>query len=116
MTKNLINLTEGAEMTKLYQGKNEIILAPEYRNIGTLPVCESFDREAFDMLLKLGNCKGIRIYCGMDTDLKVKMVICGVDENDANLYLTVPDSEELKVIDSGVRCPTFCPPASALNS
>jgi hypothetical protein len=116
MAKNLINLTEGAEMTKLYQGKNETILDPKYRNIGTLPVCESFDREAFDMLLSLDNCKGIRIYCGMDSDLKVKMVICGVDENDRDLYLTVPNSEDQMVIDSGIRCPTFCPPASVLNS
>jgi len=116
MTSNLITLADGVEMTRLFRAKKEKILDPEFRNIGILPTCETFDKSAFELLCKLESCKGIRIYCGMDSDFRVKMVICGVDADDNDIYLNVPDSEDQKVIDSGVRCPAFCPPASALNS
>jgi hypothetical protein len=117
MEENLITLEEGAVMTALYRAEMENVIAPEYKDMGILPICESFDRTAFDSLLALGNCTGVRIYCGMDTNLQIKFVVCGVGENNEDVYIPAsPGSQEFKVIDQGMRCPDICPPESELNS
>ena len=118
MQKNLISLADGVAMTTLFRSERENILQEEFRTGQILPMCESFDRACFEMLLSNHSCKGIRIYSGMDADLKVKFIIVGIGENDEDIYITNVQGEMRidSVIENGVRCPTMCPPPSALNS
>ena len=116
MSGNLITVSEGAAMTAIYRSKKEGILAPG-SNPKILPICESFGRAAFDSLLALDNCVGIRIYCAMDNNSNVKFVICGVDSNDEDVYMpgAEPSPNEKLVIEAGIRCPDTCPPESLLS-
>jgi hypothetical protein len=61
----------------------------------------------------------IRIYLGMDSGNKVKLVIAGVDSADNDMLpqtsSTVVTGENI-VIEVGIRCPTTCPPSSDLNN
>lgn len=118
MPNNLIPLGEGAQMTALYRQNKETILAEAYRDRGVLPICETFDREAFDLLLSNAEVKGVRIYACMDADLNQKFIAVGVSENDEDIFI-YPDPGQpgdAYVIEKGSRCPDDCPPDSALNS
>jgi hypothetical protein len=107
----LISLEQAIDMTTLYRAEKENILAEEYRGQNILARCETFDKSQFEDLLKQDGCTGVRIYYGMDTNLKVHAIIVGVDDSDTDL---LPSGEEF-IIEDGVRCPEDCPPSSDLN-
>ena len=112
MSSNLISLQDAIDMTTTFRDEKENILIQSLRGQNILPICETFGRSAFDTLLAQTGCEGIRVYFSMDSSLKVKLVIVGVDGNKADILTT---SNE-KIAEDGQRCPDICPPDSPLNS
>jgi hypothetical protein len=115
-------------MTSLYRQQNNPILVPNLRNMGILPICETFDRGAFDSLLAQTGCAGLRFYYGMSTDLKVHIIAVGVNDKNQDM---LPDSNSSSsssaatandlnsgngIVEDSQRCPDICPPDSPLNS
>src|SRR5215216_3114316 len=76
--KHSISLDEAKKMVRKFKEDKENILKEEHQGKNLLPICESFDRAAFDAILRREDCKGIRIYYGM-TDSQIHAVIVGFD-------------------------------------
>lgn len=116
---HIISLQEAIAMTDRYRQNRETIIDSQYQNQNILASSESFDRAPFDSLLEQDGCTGLRIYYGMDENLKVHAIIVGVNENDEDMVSAsaslLNDPEDI-LIDKGVRCPEICPPESPLNS
>lgn len=117
---HFIPLPQAIEMTTLYRGQYEAALVPELRNKQILPICETFNREAFEYLLNESGCVGIRLYFGMDVDLKVRIIAVAVNERNQDMLpaqsrgMSATNGEE--IVEEGQRCPDDCPPPSPLNS
>lgn len=110
----IISLTDAVGRTTDYRTYKEAILATNYRSQNILPLCETFDRDAFDDLLAQTGCEGVRIYFGMDSSKTVHAIIVGVNGDDEDMV--DPESLTNLIIEDGRRCPEDCPPASDLNS
>jgi|SRR6478672_12601575 len=115
-----IPLSTAVSMTSLYRSKRESILQPNYQDLDTLPLSETFHKTAIDLLLNTNGCLGLRIYYGMDVHEKVHAILVAVDGNNrdilpANDSLST-DNEEPIIIEVGQRCPPSCPPSSDLNT
>ena len=113
---HFISLQQAIEMTSRYRAEKEKILVPPLQEKGILPICETFDRSAFDALLAETGCMGIRVYFCMDAALKVKLVIVGVNSKNEDILPAanaLTDGEE--IVEDGQRCPDYCPPPSPLN-
>jgi hypothetical protein len=108
----LISLQDAISLTSNFRSNMETILDSTYRNQGILPVCETFDGANLSDLIKQTDCQSIRIYLGMDTNFKLRLVIVGADSNGADILTT---GQEL-IQEEGNRCPPDCPPSSPLNS
>ncbi len=118
---HFITLEKAKQMTSLYRKEKENLLKPEQKDKNILPVAETFERIAFDTLLAKKGCASIRIYYGMDEELKVHAIIVGADESGTDIIATqVSDSSSLEggadddIVEEGQRCPTVCPPSSGL--
>lgn len=120
---HLISLEKAKSMTSIYRANRETILSKQYQGMDILPLSETFNRRAFEQLLATTGCAGIRIYYGMDLNLKIHAVAVAVNESNEDL---LPDSsgqtatsatDEPVIIDEGQRCPPICPEKkSDLNS
>ena len=116
---HFISLETAIDMTTKYRNEHEIILAPEYRNQGVLPLSETFSRAALDAILAQNDCEGVRIYYGMDGDGKVHAILVGVTANNRDL---LKDNSLSKgpggdiIVELAQRCPDLCPPDSPLNN
>ena len=115
---HFISLTQASEMTARYRENIEIVLDPAYKNQSIFAQSETFNREAFDEVLSKEGCAGLRIYYGMDEELKVHAIIVGADQGNNDILpetlqnaLMVDNS----IIEEGQRCPSLCPPPSPLN-
>ena len=116
---HLISLSAAIALTSNYKKQKESLLNNTMQGGNVLPDCETFDREAFDALLKQEGCTKVRIYFGMDEKNMVKLVIVGVDANDNDMVPQQTRSLEedtTVIIEDGLRCPEMCPPSSPLNS
>lgn len=83
------------------------------------PVCESFDRSAFDALLQREDCKGVRIYYGMNDDSQIHAIIVAIDADGKDILPIkdiAADSTKPVILDRGLPCPDYCPDSSELNS
>ncbi len=116
---NFISLAQAIAMTTTYRKNKEAILDPKYQGQDILPICETFDRSAFDALLAEGDCTYIRVYLGMGDDLKIRIIAVGANSKEEDI---LPPAELVKmddggavIVDDGNRCPFYCPPASVLN-
>ena len=114
---HFISLNQAIDMTTLYRSDKEAILATAYQNQNILPDSETFNRNAFDTLLAKEGCAGLRIYYGMDENLKVHALIVAVYEDNEDILpalasATVIDED---IVEEGQRCPDLCPPPSPLN-
>src|SRR5690348_16760799 len=118
MSNHSIPLTDAVTLTTEFRSKKETILGTQYRNKGTLPICETFDRDAFDELLAQDGCVSIRIYFSMDSVTKVKLIAVGVNDKGEDILPdpNFPDPAVGKLMENGTRCPAVCPPSSVLNS
>lgn len=114
-----ISLDEAKKMTKKFRAQKDAIMRDEHKGKHLIPHCESFDRAAFDKLLQREDCKGVRIYYGMNEgDHKVHAIIVGFDEFGKDLLPSpsiAMDGTDPIIIEGGTGCPTQCPPPSGLN-
>ncbi len=116
---HFITLQEAIDMTTLYRQESENILKPAYQHQNILARSEAFDRAAFDTLLAKNGCAGLRIYYGMDAQLKVHAIIVATDANGNDILpaatVAAEDGED-DIVERGIRCPDICPTDSPLNS
>ncbi len=115
---NFIPLSQAIEMTRRFREEKELILIPELRDMGILPICEAFDRGAFEALLAKPGCASIRTYLGMDPDLKVRLISVAVDAKGNDILPSGAGASAQTgddIVEDGFRCPTTCPPPSPLN-
>ena len=115
-----ISLTAAVAMTARYRQHRESILDPLYQNQNILPLSETFDRAAIDALLAKTGCTALRIYYGMDEELKVHAILVGADETNQDILpptTSKNDSEDDDdyIYEQSVRCPPTCPDPSPLN-
>lgn len=119
--KHFITLEQAKKLTKNYRHKRERLVRDEFRGPKTMPLCETFDRAAFDALLAQPGCAKVRIYLGMDESHEVKLIAVGVNERGQDILpitsKTADFSTETAVIlEDGARCPEECPEDSDLNT
>jgi hypothetical protein len=117
--KHFISLDDAKKMTKKFRDDKDKIVKDEYKGKHLLPNCESFDRAAFDALLQREDCKGVRIYYGMkQDDDRIHAIIVGFDEEGRDILPVegvAMDNTGAVIIEEGLPCPTYCPPASGLG-
>ena len=111
---HFISLDQAKQMTALFRQQKENILAPAYQGKDTLVICETFNRDIFDAILGENGCVGMRIYYGMDTSMKVKAILVGVDAQNNDI---LPSQPNVAAFDSSGGgnigelawpCPPFC--------
>lgn len=113
-----ITLTEAAAMTLRYRQNNESILTATVKNKNVLPLSETFERAAIEALLSKPSCTALRLYYGMDEELKIHAIIVGSDASNTDILppATVSaDEEDGYIIEQAIRCPPTCPNDSPLN-
>ena len=114
---HFISLQKAVEMTGKFRENREDIFGAELTGRNIVPFSETFNRQAIDQLLSAAGCNGMRIYYGMDDDLKVHAILVAV--NDANEDLlpseTALEDDGRVIIEEGQRCPDMCPPPSPLQ-
>lgn len=115
-----ISLDEGKKMIRKFRSEKDRIVREEHQGKHLLPNCESFDRAAFDRILRREDCKGIRIYYGMkDASQHVHAVIVGFDAEGRDILPSegaIMDATDPEIVDKGLPCPDYCPPPSDLNT
>jgi hypothetical protein len=114
-----ISLQQAVAMTTLYRQEKENILAVPFKGQNILARSETFDREVFDTLLAKTGCVALRIYYGMDADLKVHAIIVAVNDKNEDMLPTtgasMTEDGDDDIAEQGKRCPDDCPPPSDLN-
>ena len=116
---NFISLQQAITMTTTYRNQKENVLAPAYKGKDILPIAETFDRSAFEALLAETDCTYIRVYLGMDQDLKIRVIAVAADSKNVDILpaagVTARDGGGGNIVEDGMRCPTICAPPSDLN-
>ena len=115
---HFITLAQAKEMTALYRAEKDNILDPQYRGQDILSICETFNRDIFDVILAETDCVGLRIYFGMKPDLKVKTILVGVNSKGEDILPTATKIALTEGDDGdgdgnlgqdGQPCPPWCP-------
>ena len=114
-SSHFISLEKAVEMTKRYRQNREAVTNPTYAGKDILALSGKFDRSVFDILLAKPDCTAIRVYYGMDIDLKINPIVVAVNTNNEDILPTVSILEGEDIGDDIIRCPPICPPASPLN-
>ena len=109
-----ITLQQAIEMTTRYRENKDQILTDLFKGKDILPVCETFDRQTFDQVLSQPDCQKIRLYLSMDKELKLRMIIVGVNAKDEDILPPAADDGG-SIGEQGFPCPPYCPPTSPLN-
>ena len=114
---HFISLTTAAEMTARFRNNRDNVLNAAFLNQNVLPIAETYDKAAFQTLIDKPESRSIRIYYGMDENLKLHAIIEAVNENNEGILppATFGESADEDIIESGVRCPELCPEPSPLN-
>jgi len=103
-----ITLSQAQEMTARFRSNSTTVLKDDYATAGILPNSETFSIDAFQSFFSNPDCKGIRIYSGMDSDLKLHLIAVGVDVNGEDI-LPTEENSEIRILEEGKRCPPYCP-------
>ena len=114
---HFISLQKAVEMTTRYRAEKENVLAPAYKGQNLIAKCETFDRDAFDTLLSNPGCVSIRVYYGMDDNLKVHAIVVGVNAKNEDILPGTQNALDSggEIVEESRRCPDDCPPPSPLN-
>lgn len=115
---HFISLAQAVEMTTTFRENRDKILATNYQGTTFLPNAETFDRAAFDAVLSQLGCEQLRIYYGMDSELKVHAIIVGVNAQNEDILPVTGDATDdgsTGIIEVGQRCPPDCGTGSPLN-
>ena len=114
---HLINLTTAVDLTTRFRSNRNTVLQTQYQSDDILPLSETFNKNDIELLMAQDECAAIRIYYGMDTDLKLHAVLVAVNEdNEDILPSAISNNGEDIIVEEGQRCPIFCPSQSPLNS
>lgn len=116
---HFISLEEAITMTARYRQNRLAILGSTYQTGDILALSETFEREAIDVLLAKTGCTRLRIYYGMDENLKVHAVLVAADANNADILPVtnmLNEEEDESIAERGLRCPDVCPEPSDLNN
>lgn len=126
--KHFISLDKAKKMTALYRKEKDNVVHHEHTEKKILCLSETFDAESFRLVVNKTECTGVRIYFGMDDELKVHSIIVGVNAKNedilpdtgasVNLLSTASDTTDdgdTGIIEEGQTCPPYCPPPSPLN-
>ncbi len=114
-----ISLQRAIEMTTLYRKQQEEILQEQFRNRNILVRSETFEKTQIEALLAKKGCEKLRVYYGMDVELKIHAILVPVDINGKDILPDLEQSGDSSpdegIVDVGMRCPPNCPPPSELN-
>jgi hypothetical protein len=114
-----ISLDQAVAMTTLYRQQKETVLAPPFKGQDILCISETIERSFFESLLANPECMKLRIYYGMDKELKIHAIIVGVNKSNEDILPAKVAGKLLDpgsgIIDEAQRCPTDCAPPSPLN-
>lgn len=82
-----------------------------YRN--TIPASDArahlFERDIIEAILAQEDCVGIRIYYALNNNGEKRLIICGVTENEDDIYLGL-------LAETSLRNPPHCGASNPLNS
>jgi hypothetical protein len=121
---SFISLEEAIKMTTDYRDHRESILQAAYQGKNILCISETFEKSQVETVINQSGCVGLRVYYGMDAELKVHAIIVGVDEKNQditggifskNAVTTRTTTDFGSILENGQRCPEECPPSSPLN-
>ncbi|MBS4065290.1 MAG: hypothetical protein KGZ74_12060 [Chitinophagaceae bacterium] len=119
-SSGFISLPQAIEMTARYRQNRNTILASQYTGKDILSICDTFNKEAIETILKKPGCCALRLYYGMDENMIVRPIMVAVNEKDEDMLpaiSTLESGEEDKdIVDDTIKCPPICPPPSPLNS
>ncbi|MES2004935.1 MAG: hypothetical protein V4450_10470 [Bacteroidota bacterium] len=126
---HLIPLDMAVAMTTRYRANMDDILKPELVDQGILAISETFNKELFLQYLQKDTVAAFRIYYGMSEDLQIHAIIVGVDKDGHDILPQKSsgpghpghphppgDGDDGEIFEDGVRCPSYCPPQSHLNT
>ncbi len=110
-----ITLKEATELTRRYQDERESMSTPDYKD--ALPYCETFDKQAFDELIREPESVSVRCYFGMNENKEVRLIFVSVDDKNKDI---LPGEDEQAdagagILENGTRCPPICPHDGPLN-
>lgn len=113
-----VSLHYAIQLTSHFRNNRELILSLQYKGQEILPLSETFNRTAIDLLLAQQGAAGLRIYYGMDSENKVHAVLVAVNSDNEDILLNGESvkGEEPMIMQEGQRCPAICPPSSVLNT
>ena len=127
-SKHLISLEQAQKMTATFRQNKKALIGDAYRGKDPLPICETFERSAFDQILAQPGCVGVRAYYAMDENDSVHLIFVGVNEkNEDMIEAQTPEQKNANMralsatatggvlVENGLKCPTDCPPSSTLN-
>jgi hypothetical protein len=109
---SFIPLDEAIVMTRNFRLLKDGLLKPEYLGRNVLAQCETFSREQVQVLLDQPGCESLRVYYGIDEDLKVHAILVGADAEGNDI---LPGGDGEYIVERAIRCPVECPPPSVLN-
>jgi hypothetical protein len=76
---NRIDLARAKKMISHFRNNKGKVIHPNYSGKHILHDCETFDRAAFDQMLNQKGCEKVRLYYGMDDEMRIHAIIIGVD-------------------------------------
>lgn len=95
-----ISLFEAADLTTRFR---------ENLPVFDYTIAEFFGKSALENLLSQDSCVGIRVYYGLDAEMKRRLVIVGVDDEGNDLYKD-------NLMEGGALCPPVCSEVNPLNT
>jgi len=126
-TSHKITLGRAKKLIRQYREQKDQILKPEFTGRDILATSDTFSREAIERLLSQPGCVAMRIYYGMDDQLRIKPVLVGVNEQNEDMLrvqstssLSIGDisassadpgtsvTTEAEILDESGRCPPGC--------
>jgi hypothetical protein len=110
-----IDFSDAQAMVQRYQGMRDEILDTQYQSQNILAISETFSKSHVQTLLNHIDCEEIRIYYGMDENLKIHAILVGVDQDDNDIVDTNPSQPVFEILEESRRCPDNCPPGSAFD-
>jgi hypothetical protein len=119
LSTGFISLQQAIEMTTRYRQNKASVIDPVYSGNDVLAICDTLNKAAIEALLAKPGCTAIRLYYGMNAELQLRPILVAVNKSNEDILpeggvnaATVGQD----IVDDALRCPTYCPPPSALNS
>ncbi|MDB5191431.1 MAG: hypothetical protein JWQ96_994 [Segetibacter sp.] len=116
LKEHSIPLNKAIEMTRRYRKDQEKVLADPYKGKNILSFSETFSKKALMPFFINDECEYIRIYFGMDDEMKVHSILVGANAKDEDLLPSSITEDDNEILEEARRCPDFCPPPSDLNT